>query len=168
MEISDHFQKTLRALNHKGAFLAAELINGQANIMTIGWGTLGTIWGKPIFTVLVRPSRNTFKAITEGASFTINVPVNGLQKELLFCGTKSGRDFDKIKETGLILNESKKVKAPIIEQCQIHYECIIVNQTQLNKNDFLLSNIINNYYSNDDYHLLIFGKIVASYCEENL
>jgi len=168
MHFTCHFDKTVRALNHGGAFLVAENLEGRVNLMTIGWGTLGMIWGRPIFTVMVRKSRNTYETMNKGGEFTVNVPVNGLKKELLFCGTKSGRDYDKVKETGLDLVRSKKVGAPIIDQCQIHYECVIKNKKQLQKDDFLSPDIIKAYYSGGDYHMVFFGEIVASCCDEEI
>ena len=167
MNFSDHFGKTIQALSHGGAFLVAESSEGRVNVMTIGWGTLGVAWGKPIFAVLVRRSRHTFEAMNRGDSFTVNVPIGGFGKELLFCGTKSGRDHNKIKETGLVPGKSRKVKAPIIDQCQIHYECVTVSKKQMEKGDFLSPEIIRGYYGNDDHHMVFFGEIVVSYCDES-
>lgn len=166
MHFTDHFEKTIRSFHHGGAFLVAKNFRGQVNLMTIGWGSLGIIWGKPIFIVMVRNSRNTFTAMDQGEEFTVNVPEKGLKEELLFCGTKSGRDYDKVKETGLDLIESKKVKVPIILQCQIHYECVLVNKKQFQRDDFLAPDIPKRFYPNGDYHMVFFGEIVASYCDD--
>ena len=74
---------------------------GKVNTMTIGWGTLGIQWGKPIYTVFVRESRYTKEMLEKHGEFTINVPMGEVNKEILkICGTKSGRDMDKIAELG--------------------------------------------------------------------
>ena len=44
------------------------------NTMTIGWGTIGVEWKKPIFTVFVRESRYTKKLLEENPEFTVNIP----------------------------------------------------------------------------------------------
>ena len=54
------------------------------NMMTISWGSLGTIWGgatngKQIATVYVRPSRYTYELLrNEGEYFTISFFPKGL------------------------------------------------------------------------------------------
>ena len=80
----------------KGVLLTTKA-GGKVNTMTIGWGTLGIEWGKPIFTAFVRKSRHTYKMLEENGEFTINVPMGQVDKNILaVCGTKSGRDMDKI------------------------------------------------------------------------
>lgn len=69
------------------------------NSMTIKWGTMGTIWGKPIITIFIRPTRYTFNFLNSNDYFTISFYDNKYKKELSIMGTKSGRDIDKVKET---------------------------------------------------------------------
>ena len=57
----DHAETILKVLA-KGAFLTTAA-GGRHNTMTIGWGALGNIWGKPVFTVMVRHSRYTHELI---------------------------------------------------------------------------------------------------------
>jgi flavin reductase (DIM6/NTAB) family NADH-FMN oxidoreductase RutF len=60
--------------------------------MTIGWGLVGRLWREPVFMVAVRPSRHTFKLIEETDVFTVNVPSDGMDATIDYCGTVSGRD----------------------------------------------------------------------------
>ena len=94
---------------------------GQVNPMTIGWGTLGVQWGKPIFIVFVRQSRFTKELLDKNGEFTINVPRKGDNRkhELGVCGTKSGRDMDKIAELGLHLEEPEMISVPGIREFPI-------------------------------------------------
>ena len=75
----------------------------SCNTMTIGWCQLGRLWNTPVCTVYVRPERYTYQFMESQDYFTVSVlPAD--QKDILnTCGTKSGRDFDKIKECGLTL-----------------------------------------------------------------
>ncbi|MFW6389945.1 MAG: flavin reductase family protein, partial [Halanaerobiales bacterium] len=137
--------------------------NDKLNTMTIGWGTIGYIWGKPIFMVMVRKSRYTYEIIEKAEDFTVSLPENGKMKnELGFCGTKSGRDFNKFKECQLTAVPSQKVKTPIIDECTLHFECDIIYKLDMdNVNNF---DIINDkWYPDDNYHTLYFGEIVDSY-----
>ena len=71
----------------KGVLLtcAAE---GKVNTMTIGWGTLGIEWGKPIFIAFVRESRYTKELLDKNPEFTVNIPYGQYDKSILsICGT---------------------------------------------------------------------------------
>ena len=161
----DEGAKRLReALTHGGAFIVAVDAKGKANPMTIGWGQVGIVWSRPMFTALVRLSRYTYECLQSADSFTINVPRPGqLKDELLFCGTKSGRDLDKTAECGLTMISGKAVETPIIEQCALHYECRIVARTQQERTDFSSDEVLEQYYASGDHHLIVFGEIVAAY-----
>ena len=65
---------TLETMQQHGLLLSSVGAEGRPNVMTIGWGCTGIIWGKPIFTVLVRPSRFTFQSIQASGEFVVNVP----------------------------------------------------------------------------------------------
>ena len=80
----------------KGAFLTVKA-GSELNTMTIGWATTGHIWRKNVFMIAVRESRHTFGLIERADNFTVSVPTLDYKKEVLFCGTKSGRDVDKFK-----------------------------------------------------------------------
>ena len=91
MEYFDNFGKFCKARGTNGAFLIVSDGGQRTNIMTIGWAQIGFIWGKPVMTVLVRPSRYTHGLLEKAGYFTVCVPPEGkLRKELAFCGSKSG------------------------------------------------------------------------------
>ena len=91
----DYLNETLDVLGKPGLLLVSTDADGKPNAMTIGWGTVGIIWGKPIFVVLVRPSRYTYGLMEQTEDFTVNVPSAELREAVAFCGSKSGRDYDK-------------------------------------------------------------------------
>ena len=62
-----------------GVFLTTQGKDRKPNIMTIGWLQGGIIWGRPILTVLVRPSRYTFTLLEENPSFTVGVPTEKMK-----------------------------------------------------------------------------------------
>jgi flavin reductase (DIM6/NTAB) family NADH-FMN oxidoreductase RutF len=66
----------------RGAFLSASA-EGKSNTMTIGWGTVGFIWGKPILMVAVRFSRYTYTILEKTDTFTVSVPVSNEFQQLL-------------------------------------------------------------------------------------
>lgn len=160
---TDYMKETLEAMGHGGLLLVTSDPLGKPNAMTIGWGSIGQIWGRPIFVALVRPSRYTHALIEQTGEFTINVPPKDLSDIVLFCGTVSGRDRDKFKEKGLTAAPGKRVHSPIIEECVIHYECKVVHANDVLK-DRLGSGVASSYPAGD-YHRLYFGEILAAYAD---
>lgn len=155
-----------QALAEDGAFLISSDKNGRGNPMTIGWGEVGFIWGRPVFTVLVRRSRYTYGSMLAADTFTVSVPAPGmLKEELLFCGTKSGRDLDKAAACSITLAKGKVVATPIIAECSLHYECRILLRKQLAGEDFSAPEILERYYADDDHHMLVIGEILTTYTD---
>ena len=71
------------------------------NTMTISWGGLGTLWGRPVATVYVRTSRYTHDFMDSEEYFTVSFYPEACRKILGVLGSKSGRDMDKMKASGL-------------------------------------------------------------------
>ncbi|TDO78337.1 flavin reductase (DIM6/NTAB) family NADH-FMN oxidoreductase RutF [Halanaerobium saccharolyticum] len=149
----------------QGVFLTTK--DGQeVNTMTMGWGTTGFIWNQDILMVPVRKSRHTHQLIENSEYFTVSVPLNDqLKKELQFCGTKSGRDYNKIDELNLELVEVKECDVPVIKGNDLHFICKIKYQQ-----DMLLKNLDEDVseknYPNQDMHTFYYGEVVAVYKEE--
>ena len=151
-------------LGNGGLLLASVDAQGKPNAMTIGWGTIGIIWRKPIFVVLVRPSRYTYSLIELIKDFTVNVPTPELADEVSYFGSVSGRDQDKFKAKGLTATPGKKVKSPIVEECVIHYECRVVHNNDVIP-DELTEEIRNSAYRQGDFHKIYFGEILSVYAD---
>ena len=145
----------------KGAFLTVKAAD-TLNTMTIGWATIGFIWQKPIMMVAVRPTRHTFSIIEKAQDFTVTIPASDMSKAIAFCGSKSGRDVDKLKMCNLEIAKGQHVVSPIIKVPGIHYECKIVYKSAMNE-AFLDKNLDKSLYPQKDYHTLYFGEIVGCY-----
>ena len=160
MEYFDNFDKFCKALRTNGAFLVVSDDEQLTNIMTIGWAQIGVIWGKPVMTVLVRPSRYTHGFMEKAGYFTVCVPPEGgMRKELAFCGSKSGRDCDKIKECGFSLKTGIQKQTRYIAGSELVYECKMLEHAQMLP-DALAQSVNNAYYADGDYHTLYFGEIM--------
>lgn len=149
-----------------GGILLTTKLGEQVNTMTIGWGTLGIEWGKPVFVAYVRESRYTRELLDQTGEFTVNIPVGEVDKKILgFCGTKSGRDVDKIKEMGLTLVESDVVSVPGIRQLPLTLECRVLFKNCQDENR-LPEDIKSRYYSAinaGDFHYAYYAEIVNAY-----
>ena len=71
------------------------------NTMTIGWCQLGRLWRVPVCTVYVRPERYTYQFMESRDYFTVSVLPEAAKSVTAFCGSRSGRDVDKVRECGL-------------------------------------------------------------------
>ncbi|UCD33363.1 MAG: flavin reductase family protein [Desulfobacterales bacterium] len=162
MKSVDYMAVAERAMSHikKGVFLTVK--SGEMiNTMTIGWATFGYIWRKPIMMIAVRSTRHTFGIIEKANDFTVSIPWENMAKEITFCGTKSGRDFDKFKACSLSVVESQSVGSPIIKVQGLHYECKIIFKAAMDPD--YLAETYEALYPEKDYHTLYFGEILECY-----
>ena len=145
----------------------------KVNSMTISWGSLTIIWGNPHFVVYVRENRFTKHVLDETKEFTINIGNENTDKKILgYCGTKSGRDCDKIKDLNLELVSAEKIDVPAIKQLPLTLECKVV-YTQLLDKDAIEDKTKEKSYpqdvdslfhgANKDFHTAYYGEIVSSY-----
>ena len=145
----------------------------KVNTMTIGWGTLGIEWSRPVFVAYVRESRHTRAMLDESGEFTVNVPMGAVDGKILgYCGTKSGRDMDKIKELGLHLEESNVVDVPGIQEFPLTLECKVIYK-QKQDLSAVPCEVLKRYYPEGDgvtyagetrdFHYAYYGEIVGAY-----
>lgn len=158
---TQHFDLVMQAMTSRGLLLGSYDAAGKPNVMTIGWGTIGSIWGIPIWTVLVRPSRYTYKCIEHSGCFTVCVPGDDLSLACAVCGSRSGRDVDKFVEADLVHEKGAAVLAPVVGQCPLVYECQVVHSADVLP-EKLAGEILSGAYMNGDYHRVYFGKILAA------
>ena len=163
---ADYFAQTIQRMREDGLLLVTQGKDGKPNVMTIGWGTIGAIWARPVFIVLVRPSRYTDTRLEEVGDFTVNVPPRELAAAVIRCGTVPGRDHDKFRESQLTPVPGREVRAPIIDECIVHYECRTLHRNDLAP-DTLVQAVREGFYAAGDFHRIYFGEIVAAYADEN-
>ena len=149
----------------KGILLTTKA-EGLVNTMTIGWGTMGIEWGRPMFVAYVRESRYTHEMLERSGEFTVNIPVGAVDSKILgVCGTKSGRDMDKIRELNLTLEDPMNISVPGIKELPLTLECKILYRMEQTL-DTIPQDIIEKYYPNGDFHYAYYGQIVGAYIAE--
>jgi flavin reductase (DIM6/NTAB) family NADH-FMN oxidoreductase RutF len=166
VNFTQNLEIAMENLHKRGAFLTVKS-GDKVNTMTISWGSIGYQWGRPVFTVMVRKSRYTHELIENSDEFTVSIPLTDGQKNALaLCGTKSGRDMDKIKESNICLNPGKKIKTPVISGNSTHYECRIVFKQEMNP-ELIHGDVMSSSYKNGDLHTIYCGEILDCYVEES-
>ena len=161
---ADYVKETYHVMQRQGLLLVSQGHPDKPNAMAIGWGSIGVIWGIPIFTVLVRPSRYTYGCIEKVPEFTVNVPTPDLKEAVKFCGSRSGRDVDKFSRMGFTVVPSEAVSPPLIGECAIHYECRVVHRNDVQP-DELARQIVTGLYAQGDFHRVYFGEILRAYAD---
>ena len=146
------------------------------NSMVIGWGHIGIEWGRPIFVAYVRESRHTKTMVENHGEFTVNIPVGDVDSNIIkICGSKSGRDLDKVQELGLHLVDSNVVSVPGIKELPLTLECKVIYK-QKQDLSAIPAELLEKYYPQDvsdpdqgrnrDRHVAFYGEIVDSYIIE--
>jgi len=161
IDYKEAMAQTAESLASGGILLTSQKAKGKPNSMAIGWGTIGSIWSRPVFIVLVRPSRYTFGLIESSGEFTVNVPPDELKDTVMYCGSVSGRDHDKFAEKNLTPLPGKAVACPIIKECVINYECKVIHSNDL-VNANLDPEIVAAAYPKGDFHRVYFGQILRA------
>jgi flavin reductase (DIM6/NTAB) family NADH-FMN oxidoreductase RutF len=154
--------KTLETLSSGGLLLSSTRSDGRSNVMTIGWTTVGVIWGLPTMVVLVRPSRYTFSFIEESKVFAVNVPTPEMNEYVSLCGTRSGRDVDKLAQVATSMGQ--KVNSITIDACPLIYECQVVHWNDIQPS-VLAPDVRARAYPRGDYHRLYYGQIMGVFAK---
>ena len=169
--IADYAKNILEALP-KGILLTSKADN-KVNSMTIGWGTLGIEWSTPVFVAYVRENRFTRELLDKNPEFTVNVPFGEYSRKIIgVCGSKSGRNLDKIAEAGLTLVAPEVVSVPALKELPLTLECKIVYKA-LQHLPSLITEYQSKFYPQDvdgsavganrDAHIAYYGEIVSAY-----
>jgi flavin reductase (DIM6/NTAB) family NADH-FMN oxidoreductase RutF len=130
----------------------------KCNMMTASWGGLGFLWNKNVATCYIRPQRYTREFVEREKYFTLSFFGEEYRKALNLCGSKSGRDIDKIAEAGL---------TPAFCDCGgVYFEeanvvlCCRKIYTDVFKPENFLENSIEANYPDKDYHHIYIGEIL--------
>lgn len=140
---------------------AGDFAAGRFNAMTIAWGSAGAMWNKPFFQIVVRPTRYTKTFLDSGDSFTLCAFPEAQRPALSLLGKKSGRDGDKIKESGLTPIPSELVSAPGYAEAELIVECRKMYWQDLDSSHFLDPGIME-HYPKYDFHRMYYGEILRA------
>ncbi|MCR5733111.1 MAG: flavin reductase [Lachnospiraceae bacterium] len=127
------------------------------NTMTISWGGLGTIWNKPVATVYVRESRYTHDFMDSNEYFTVSFYPEQYREVLGVLGSKSGRDMDKMKASGLTAKASGEYVT--FKEAEVTLVCKkLFKQRLLTEN--MPKEVADSMYADNDLHDMYIGEVV--------
>jgi flavin reductase (DIM6/NTAB) family NADH-FMN oxidoreductase RutF len=137
------------------------LITCEENIITV---TLIHIFSfSPLLIGIgIKPERHSYSLIKESKEFVVNIPTKNLLDATIFCGTKSGKDFDKFKETSLTKEASQKVRSVSIKECPVNIECKVVKEIETGDRTWFVGEVVDSkiaeYFNFEDSILYWKGK----------
>ena len=136
----------------------------HCNTMTASWGGLGILWGEPSATVYIRPQRYTKEFVDGQEYFTLCFFGPEYKKELALCGSKSGREVDKLKACGFTV-ACGQGGAPYLEQARLVLVCRKRYAQPMDANA-MPEDVKEKWYPDRDYHTMYIGQIVEAYLNE--
>lgn len=127
------------------------------NTMTVSWGGVGVFWNKNVATIYIRPQRYTKEFVDSNDNFTVSFYNKEYKSALGLCGRVSGRDVDKVKETGLtpVFQED----APYFEEAKLVLVCRKLYHMDMAKGSFDAPEYDGKIYPEKDYHIMYVAEI---------
>ncbi len=132
----------------------------HCNTMTASWGGAGVLWGAPMATCYIRPQRYTKQFVDENEYFTLSFFPEEYRSQLNLCGTKSGRDIDKVKECGFTVAAGAG-NAPYFEQAELVLVCRKRMAVPMDA-AAMPEDVKEKWYPNNDWHTMYWGEIVEA------
>ena len=156
IEINEFSENPFKLIGSDWMLITAKK-GDKTNMMTASWGGVGILWNKPVATIYVRPQRYTKEFIDNEEYFYLCVLPEEYRQILNYCGTKSGRDEDKIAETKLTIDESEK--APIFKESRLVLICKKLYAQDLTEQSFIDKSLVEKNYKAKDFHTMYIAEI---------
>lgn len=137
--------------------------NGKSNTMTASWGGLGIMWGKPVAFVVIRPQRYTKEFVDASNTFSLTFFSHEYNKQLGYLGRVSGREEDKITNSGLTLVDNDET--PYFEEGKLVLKLKKLFAEPLQKSSWLDPSILEKWYPEEDYHVLYIAEVEEVLCK---
>ena len=137
------------------------------NTMTASWGHLGSLWGHddPTAVIYLRPTRYTKQFVDREGYFTLCIMDDSFKEQMVYLGTVSGRDEDKIAHAGI---------TPVFDHNSVYFAeaklvlvCKKLYASELQESGFIHQETINESYPLRDFHTMYVGKIEKVLVRDN-
>ena len=131
---------------------------GQVDIMPAGWAMIAS-GSPPMFAIAVGHTRYTHELIEKGKEFVIAFPAPGMEEATLYCGTNSGRDVNKLRNTNLQTAPARHVKPPLIQRATINLECRLAGAIRSGDHTIFVGEVVASHVDDSaPKHLVNFGN----------
>lgn len=135
----------------------------KTNMLTVAWAQVGFLWKRPVATVYIRPSRYTKGFMDASGMFTVSF-IDGHEKDVMYLGTHSGRDEDKLAATSLHLVDIDG--QPTYEEADLVLVCKIIHAQQIDLSCSSDPTIEKECYPQGDVSIEYIGQIEKIFVKE--
>ncbi len=137
----------------------------RCNTMTASWGGIGVIWGVNAATCYIRPHRYTKEFVDREDYFTLSFFTDKYKKALALCGSKSGRDIDKVKACGFTV-QTARYGAPYFAEAELVLVCKKLFSQPLDS-ERMPDYVKERWYPEKDYHTMYIGEVEEVFQDED-
>lgn len=155
--LPEEFDKNVfSSIGKQWMLITAKKPDGSFNTMTASWGGMGVLWNKNVFFCFVRPGRYTHEFTEESNEITLTFLMDEYKDAHKVCGSKSGRDCDKVAKSGL---------TPITDENFVYFEqaeAVVFGKklyTDKIKEDGFVGMDASEFYNND-FHTIYVCEII--------
>jgi flavin reductase (DIM6/NTAB) family NADH-FMN oxidoreductase RutF len=156
------FEAKIFDVINKGWFLLTAGNPESYNTMTASWGSLGTLWNLHIAISFIRPQRHTFGFANSSDKLTLSFFPESKREVLKFCGKYSGKDYDKVKETGISIFETPNGGVSFNE-ASFYLDTQKLFVSDMKEENFLIKELISKNYPNNDFHRIFISEVKGIY-----
>lgn len=132
--------------------------DSEFNMMTAGWGGLGSMFGKPVAFCFIAPNRHTYKLMEKDDTYTLTFYTETYRDASKICGSKSGKDTDKVKETGLT-PITTPVGSKAFSEAWLIIECKKMISQPITP-EAINDNTLKTEWAGKDLHKMFVGEII--------
>ncbi len=118
--------------------------HGKPNPISLGWFMI-TSAVPPMMAISVGLKRYTLEALRHSGEFTVAFPSEEMAEEVLFYGTHSGRDMDKLQKFGARVSPTRVIDCVVLDEAVANFECKVASEMQTGD------------------HVIFVGEVVASW-----
>lgn len=133
------------------------------NVMTVSWGSLGTLWSRAIVTVYIKPCRYTHQFMENNEYFTVSFYDEKYRRDMALLGRLSGRDGDKVAQTKL--QPIACGDSVSFSQARVTILCRKIYQHDFQR-EGIPEEVIERYYQTEEPHTMYIGEVVEVFGED--
>ena len=151
-------QNPFRTVGREWMLITAGALD-DFNMMTASWGTWGHLWERDVAICYVRPQRYTYSFMERSATYTLSFFDAAWRQALDYCGSHSGREVNKPRETGLTPFAAPS-GAVAFEQARLILECRKLYFGDIGEAGFVDAQVMESVYRQRDFHRFYVGEII--------
>lgn len=155
--VKDFSINPFTAIGKEWMLITAAKADGTVNTMTAAWGGLGWLWERPVAFIFVRQTRYTKEFIDESGKVSLSFFGMGMRKELAYLGSASGRDEDKIANSGLAIVYNDGI--PFFEEARLAIFGHVIASQPVPEESFMDETISANHYADHNIHTMYVVQI---------